>query len=83
MFRHAKSHGLVSVPFLGAIHNYFNGKEFHQIKNALTELYKNLSYATSSGARTFEFDAISKLIGKVIFLIEGSTNKKYGARRPE
>ena len=53
MFRQINSHGLVSVPFLGAIHIYFNGGELYQIRNALTELYKNLSYTTPSGARSF------------------------------
>ena len=53
MFRQINSHGLVSVSFLGAIHIYFNGGELYQIRNALTELYKNLSYTTPSGARSF------------------------------
>ena len=42
-------------------------------KNVLTELYKNLSYASLSGARTFDFDLISDLVGRVSFLIKGST----------
>ena len=67
MFRHTDSHGLVSVPFLGALHNFFNGKELHQIKNALTELYQNLSYTTLSGAPNFEFDATSDLVARVSF----------------
>ena len=71
MFQHIKSHGLVSLLFLGVLHYYFNGKELHQIKNALTELCKNLSYTT--GARKFEFGAVSELIGRVSFLIKGST----------
>ena len=73
MFQHTKSHGLVSLPFLGALHMFFDGKNIDQVKNALTELYKNLSYATLSGARTFDFDAISDLVGRVSFLIKGST----------
>ena len=67
MFRHTDSHGLVSVPFLGALHNFFSGKELHQIKNALTELYQNLSYTTLSRARNFEFDATSDLVARVSF----------------
>ena len=73
MFQHTKSHGLVSLPFLGALHMFFDGKESNQIKNALSKLYKNLSYMTLSGARTFDFDAISELISRVSFLIKGST----------
>ena len=73
MFQHTKSHGLVSLPFLGVFHYYFNGKELHQIKNALTELCKNRSYTTLTGARKFEFGAVSEVIGRVSFLIKGST----------
>ena len=51
----------------------FDGKEINQIKNALSELYKNLSYMTLSGARTFDFDAISELISRISFIIKGST----------
>ena len=73
MFQHTKSHSLVSLLFLGALHMFFDGKESNQIKNALSELYKNLSYMTLSGAQTFDFDAISELISRVSFLIKGST----------
>ena len=66
MFQHTKSHDLVSLPFLGALHIFFDG-------NALSELYKNLSYMTLSDAQTFDFDAISKMISRVSFLIKGST----------
>ena len=73
MFQHTKSHGLVSLPFLGALHMLFDGKEINQIKNALSELYKNLSYMTLSGAQTFDFDAISELISRISSLIKGCT----------
>ena len=71
MFQQTNSYGLVSVQFLGAIHLYFNVGELYQIKDTLTKLHKNLSYTTLSGERTFEFDSISKLIGRVSFLIKG------------
>ena len=32
MFQHIKSYSLVSLPFLGALHILFNGKEINQIK---------------------------------------------------
>ena len=73
MFRHTKSHGLVSLPFSGALHMFFDRKNIDQIKNTMSELYRNLSYATLSRARTFDFDAISDLVGRISFLIKGST----------
>ena len=51
----------------------FDDREIKRIKNALTELYKNLSYKSLSGAQNFEFDAISELVGRISFLIKGST----------
>ena len=72
MFQHTKYHGIVSLPFLGALHMFFNGKNIDQVKTTLTELYKNLSHATLSGTRTFDFDAMSDLVGRVSFLIKRS-----------
>ena len=43
------------------------------IKNALTELYSNLSYITLSGARDFSFDAVSDLTAKSSFLLKHAT----------
>ena len=73
MFSHTKSHGLVSLPFLGALHMFFDGKNINQIKNTTSELYRNLSSATLSSTRTFDFDAISDLVGRISFLKKGST----------
>ena len=42
-------------------------------KNALTELYSNLSNITFSGARDFRFDAISDLTVKLSFLLKQAT----------
>ena len=73
MFQHTKFHGLVSLPFLGALHKLFDGKEINQIKNAPKELCKNLSYMIFSGVQTFDFDAILKLISRINFLSKGSS----------
>ena len=73
MFSHTKSHGFVSLPFLGALHMFFDGKNINQIKNTMSELYENLFYATLNGARTFDFDAISDLVGRISSLKKGST----------
>ena len=63
----------------------FDGKNIDQIKNAVSELYRNLSYVTLSGARTFAFDAVSDLVGRISFLIKGSTllNRDRRERKDE
>ena len=43
------------------------------IKNALTELYSNLSYITLSGSRDFRFEAVSDLTVKISFLLKRAT----------
>ena len=47
MFRYTKSHGLVSMHFLGVFGIFF-GAGVKEYRDALTELYKNFSYATLS-----------------------------------
>ena len=42
-------------------------------KSAITELYKDLSYETLSGARDFDFQAVSDLISEVSFQTKRST----------
>ena len=73
VFRHTRSHGLVSWPFLGALHYYLNINEFKYSKNALTELYQNLSYITLIGARNFEFNADSDLVARISYMIKRIT----------
>ena len=72
MFKDAQSHGLVSIQFLCALGIFF-GLNISILKYALTELYKNLSYETLSGARDLEFEAISDLVGEISFQIKNST----------
>ena len=74
MFRHTYSHSLVSLPFLGVIH-YFDATNQRLIKNAVTELYRNLSYITLSGARDFEFNHVSDLIARISFLIKSASKE--------
>ena len=45
MFKDTKSHGLVSLQIIGALGILF-GLDISVLKNAITELYKNLSYET-------------------------------------
>ena len=75
MFRHTYSHGLVSLQFLGAIHYYFDATDQRLIKNAITELYRNLSYIALSGARDFEFNNVSDLIARISFLIKSASKQ--------
>ena len=53
LFKKTKSHGIVSLPFLGLIQYYLEENDHSLIKNATTVLYYNLSYMTLSGARDF------------------------------
>ena len=57
MFKHTNSHGLVSLPFLGLIQYYLERNDHSMTKNALTELYLNLSYLKLSRARDVRFGA--------------------------
>ena len=66
MFRYTKSHNLVSMQCLGVLGIFF-GAGVKESKYAITELYKNLLYATLSGANDFNFDAVFDLIGRQIF----------------
>ena len=83
VFQHTKSHGLVSLQFLEVFCLIFDNKEIKRTKNARTELYKNLSYTTLSGAQNFEFNAISELVGRMSSLIKGSTLLKRDKRELE
>ena len=69
MFRDKNSHGLVSLQFLDALGIFF-GLDTFVPKNAIIELYKNLSYETLSGARNLEFDDISDLLSGLSFMIK-------------
>ena len=52
-------------------------------KNALIELYYNLSYETLSGGRNFNFEAISDLVTDMSFQIKkNNTFKSKKKKRP-
>ena len=72
-FRHTNSHGLVSRPFLDILQYFFEKNNFALFKKSLTELYRILSYITLSGARDFDFTAISDLIAKISFLLKAAS----------
>ena len=76
LFKNKNSHGLVSVPFLGLLFHYFQDEhKLKLVKDATTELYKNLSYTTLSESRPFDFHVISDLIGELSFSIKSFTVK--------
>ena len=59
LFKNTKSHGLFFAPFLGHLLHFFESeKDVYLIKNATTEVYKNVSYMNLSGRRNLEFEAI-------------------------
>ena len=71
-FRKTRSHGFVSMQFLGVLGILF-GVGVKESRNAITELYKNLLYSTLSRGSDFNFDAISEFIGTLSFSIKKST----------
>ena len=74
LFKNTGSHGLVSLPYLGLLLHFFeSSQDLKFIKNATTELYKNLSYMSLSGARNFKFDAVSDFIAHLSFIIKRNT----------
>ena len=74
LFKNTNSHGVVSVPFLGLLFHYFHDQhKLELVKQATTELYKNWSYTTLSGAKPLDFQAISNLIGELSFFIKSFT----------
>ena len=82
IFRCKKSHGLVSIQFLGVLSLFF-GTGTRESKNAITKLYTNRSYAPLSGADNFNFDAFSDLISSLSFSINKITLTNRDRREVE
>ena len=72
MFKDLNSQGLVSIKFLSAL-GISLGLHLSILEHAITELYKNLSYETLSGAKDLEFEAISNLVEEMNFKIKNAT----------
>ena len=84
LFKNTYSHGLVSLPFLGLLLHFFeSSQDLEFIKDATTELYENIFYMSLSGARNFEFDAVSDFIAHFSFAIRGNTIKNTKRRQEE
>ena len=73
LFKNTNSHGIVSLSFLGLIQFHLEENDHTLIKNAISELYDNLSYVTLSGARDFKFEAISDLTARLSVLLKHAT----------
>ena len=83
LFKNTNSHGIVSLPFLGLIQYYLEKNDRSLIRNVTTELHLNLSYMTLSGARDFQFDAVSDLTTKISFLLKKATVENNKLREIE
>ena len=83
LFKNTNSHGIVSLPFLGLIQYYLEKNDRSLIRNVTTELHLNLSYMTLSGARDFQFDAVSDLTTKISFLLKKATVENNELREIE
>ena len=73
LYKNTKSHGLVSLPFLWLLQYYLEEDDQPLIKNAISELYYNIGYETLSGARNFNFDAVSDLTARLCILLKHAT----------
>ena len=71
LFEDTKSHGLVSLQFLSAL-NLFIGGSIENSKNAMSELYHNLTYETLSGAIEIQFEWISNLFSCITYKLHHS-----------
>ena len=74
---------MVSLPFLGLTQYYLEKNDHSLIKNTTTELYSNLSYMTLSGARDFQFEAVSDLTAQISFLLKQATLENQKLREIE
>ena len=73
LFKNIDSHGIVSLPLLGIIQFYLEENDQTLTKNAISELYYNLSYSTLSGARDFKFEGVSDLTARLSILLKHAT----------
>ena len=73
LYKNTKSHGLVSLPFLGLLQYYLEENDQSLIKNAISELYYNIGYETLSGTRNFNINAVSDLTARLSILSKHAT----------
>ena len=73
LFKNTDSHGIVPLPFLELIQFYLEENDLTQTKNAISELYYNLSNSTLSDARDFKFEEVSDLTARLSILLKHAT----------
>ena len=73
LLKNTNSHGIASLPFLRLIQFYLEESDQTLTKNAISELYYNLSSMTLSGARDLRFDASSHFTARLSFLLKHAT----------
>ena len=83
LYKNTKSQGLVSLPFIGLLQCYLEENNQSLIKNAIAELCYNLGYEKLSGARNFNFDAVSDLTARLSFLLKHATLRNRKLREIE
>ena len=84
LLKNTNSNGLVFLSFLGLLFHFFESKkDLELVKNATTELHKNLSYMTLSGGRELEFHAVGDFNGQLSFVVKGNTVQNLKQRQIE
>ena len=82
-FKNTNSHGIVPLPFLGLIQFYLEENDNTLIKNSISDLYYNLFYMTLSGARDFQFEALSDLTARLSISLKHATLRNKRLREIE
>ena len=82
IFRDTYSHGLFPLQFLRVLGIFFR-VGIKAPKDAITELYKNPSHSTLSGASEFSFECLSDLTSALSFKIKKSTLANRDRRERE
>ena len=83
LYKNTKSHGLVSLPFLGLIQYYLKENDQSLIKNAISELYYNVSFEVLSWAGNFNFTAVSDLTARLSVILKQAELRNLELREIE
>ena len=71
LYRGTKSHGLVWLQFLSVLNLFFGGN-IHNFRDAIAELYQNLTFETLSDRRQPQFEKISNLSSHINLKLQES-----------
>ena len=83
-FRGSNSHALVATQFICVL-NFFLGRKEKTLKNALTELYKNLTVGalTTPEGGGFSFVGLTEICGKINIMLNNLIASKKIKERQE